>query len=120
MNELLIAFNLMVAIDPEKLHFDIAWTFRSSMGVCRQIDFILADRGFYVNDVFATNILDMGSDHRAVFTELRMRRRISRKWTAPGIQKRWRPDDVFTNYVEAALTIGNETVESITRIINDG
>ena len=90
------------------------------MGVLRQIDFILADQGFHVDDMFATNMLDMGSDHRAVFAKLWMKRRTSRKWTRPRIEKRWRPDETFTNYVKTTLGNENQTVESITKILNDG
>ena len=42
------------------------WTFRSSTGVKRKIDFILASRSLVVRDSIATNEIDMGSDHRAV------------------------------------------------------
>ena len=42
------------------------WTFESSMGVRRQLDFILASAKLPVIITEATRAIDMGSDHRAV------------------------------------------------------
>ena len=46
------------------------WTFESSLGVRRQIDFIMINADLYLLDVFATNSLNLGSDHRAVYVEV--------------------------------------------------
>ena len=55
--------------------WDSTWTFYSSLGRKRQIDFILLGNGMNSLSVAATNNLCLGSDHRAVqleisFTEL--------------------------------------------------
>ena len=42
------------------------WTFESSMGERRQIDFILSSARIPIIAVEATRAIDMGSDHRAV------------------------------------------------------
>ena len=45
------------------------WTFKSSLGIKRQIDFILAGLGIHVCQSRAVDSLDLGSDHRAVYAE---------------------------------------------------
>ena len=42
------------------------WTFCSSMGIKRRIDFIASSRSLSLSSSSATNLLDLGSDHRAV------------------------------------------------------
>ena len=43
------------------------WTFCSSMGVRRRIDFILCSMSFSLQQSFAADDVDLGSDHRAVY-----------------------------------------------------
>ena len=50
----------------EDMDFDDHWTFESSMGVRRQIDFILCSARIPTITVEANRAIDMGSDHRAV------------------------------------------------------
>ena len=47
---------------------DNNWTFCSSMGEKRRLDFIMASRSLTIKSVEATNEIDLGSDHRAVKT----------------------------------------------------
>ena len=42
------------------------WTFCSSMGITRRLDYIFASHSFFVHQVGPCDILDLGSDHRVV------------------------------------------------------
>ena len=60
-------FGLLVTNDDD--HHDPledTWTFCSSMGIKRRIDFIASSRSLCLLGSSATNLLDLGSDHRAV------------------------------------------------------
>ena len=46
------------------------WTFRSSLGRKRRIDYIIVDSGLNSRSSEATNDLDLGSDHRAVHANI--------------------------------------------------
>ena len=65
LGELTAAFNLDVLNSVGAGLSDDQWTFKSALGVCRRIDFILASRSIG-NDAWADNLLDWGSDHRCV------------------------------------------------------
>ena len=59
-------FGLLVTNDDD--HHDPLedrWTFCSSMGIKRRIDFIASSRSLYLLGSSATNLLDLGSDHRS-------------------------------------------------------
>ena len=58
--------NLSITNDNVELTWDQTWTFRSSLGHKRQLDYVLVDQSFHVSRAEATNQLDLGSDHRAV------------------------------------------------------
>ena len=51
---------------PDQLHVDESWTFQSSVGVRRCIDYLLVCESIFVKTAMACNCLDLGSDHRAV------------------------------------------------------
>ena len=59
-------FNLQIANDGGGFSLEEAYTFISSLGVKRQIDFVLHGPGFHVLHASAVDSLDLGSDHRAV------------------------------------------------------
>ena len=50
----------------EEQDFSSEWTFRSSLGRLRRIDYIVADDVLNVRSCYAIGNLDLGSDHRAV------------------------------------------------------
>ena len=52
------------------LPWDKTWTFESSLGYKRQLDYILASRSLVVGQNEASNNLDCGSDHRSVFASI--------------------------------------------------
>ena len=56
-------FGLIATNDDD--HVD-AWTFCRSIGTKRRIDFIASSRSLSLSSSSATNVLDLGSDHRAV------------------------------------------------------
>ena len=58
-------YQLHVANDDDSDH-DNTWTFCSSMGVKRRIDYILYTRNFAARRAKASDDLDLGSDHRSV------------------------------------------------------
>ncbi len=48
------------------------WTFCSSLGIKRRIDYILLDLQTYVQSCKPTVYLDLGSDHRAVHAQVQI------------------------------------------------
>ena len=85
------------------------WTFSTSLGEKRRIDFIMASRSLTIKNSKATNEIDLGSDHRAVkaLFELRDTRYWGKSHTPK--MKGWRPyldgESSPTNY-QAALRDG--------------
>ena len=86
------AFGLTIANDDEH-HSPAAetWTFCSSMGVKRRIDFILCSSSFPLAASHPSCVLDLGSDHTAVYARFQLgkacrnkvgsSRRTKRGWT---------------------------------------
>ena len=69
-----------------------SWTFCSSMGVRRRLDFVLCSTGFDVTHGGATDLLDLGSDHRAVRAALEVTGPRSLQGRKPVARKqRWSP-----------------------------
>ena len=70
MAEMASAFNLSIVNGDGNGRDEHSWTFRSSLGQLRRIDFIFAST--YIRKVTwdMSQYLDMGSDHRAVHVEL--------------------------------------------------
>ena len=85
--------------------FDKIWTFRSSMGIRRRLDYILAGPALTVEHSFASGLLDLGSDHRSVFAELTLNTKTAR---TQQIQRnktnsRWVPFDGYEAVVENSI-----------------
>ena len=86
------AFGLIITNDDEH-HSPSAekWTFCSSMGVKRRIDFIFSSSSLPLATSQASCVLDLGSDHRAVYAKFQLgkvgkkkvgiARRTNRGWT---------------------------------------
>ena len=70
LKELLCEASLEACSDLARLGLENAWTFRSSLGRKRTIDYCLVPADFHVRSAKAINHLDLGSDHRAVQSEL--------------------------------------------------
>ncbi|CAE7565538.1 unnamed protein product [Symbiodinium natans] len=80
----------MVIANAEQEHD--SWTFCSSMGVRRRLDFVLCSTGFDVTHGGATDLLDLGSDHRAVRAALEVTGPRSLQGRKPVARKqRWSP-----------------------------
>ena len=65
-------FNLAVANGGVGAVEEDGWTFQSSMGIRRRIDFILASQRLCIQNCNAVNLIDLGSDHRAVHAHFLM------------------------------------------------
>ena len=64
MNEFCQQFNL--TISDEGKTFDTSWSFRSSLGNVRSIDYIIFSAGLSLIDGYASREVDLGSDHRCL------------------------------------------------------
>ncbi|WP_293004444.1 hypothetical protein, partial [Mycobacterium sp.] len=52
--------------DDADLPWKDVWTFESSLGIRRRLDYIMVSDTFHIIRAGASNQLDLGSDHRAV------------------------------------------------------
>ena len=95
--------NLQIANAQEGEDFDRIWTFQSSMGIKRRLDYILAGPALAVKQSFASEVLDLGSDHRSVYAELAFKigSRSSRKHDTSKSSSRWMPFDGYEKVVES-------------------
>ena len=66
MDELCQQFRLKIANGSGLASADANWTFRSTLGAIRRIDYILYSAGCTSESASATWELDFGSDHRSV------------------------------------------------------
>ena len=67
------------------------WTFRSSMGVKRRLDYVLNLECFLLKESSPSEILNLGSDHRVVRTVLTIQKRTKKKYEKKVQMKKWRP-----------------------------
>ena len=103
------------------------WTFCSSMGVKRRLDYIFASNDFLIHEAGPCGILDLGSDHRAVRTVLTVQKQVKPRWEKKVSMKGWRPTiNVNGNaekYHEALdtkmCTIDCSNVENIEKVLYD-
>ena len=56
----------LVTTNESNTPWEDQWTFQSSMGHRRKLDYIMVSRSFQLGQRSATNQLHLGSDHRAV------------------------------------------------------
>ena len=75
----------------EMQNADDTWTFRSSAGIKRRIDFSLYSSHLCCFDGHARNDLDLGSDHRAVYAGFTLAARVRGKRHRKQTKKRWKP-----------------------------
>eukprot|EP00972_Heterocapsa_arctica_P018370 2713641-Heterocapsa_arctica.AAC.1 len=73
--------------------WDKICTFCSSTGIKCCIDVMIVGRRCSVIDSEATNHIDIGSDHRAVYACLR-EQPCKRKWRPPHPMRGWKPESV--------------------------
>lgn len=86
------------------------WTFRSSLGVRRVLDYVLVENSFDVKTAVAMDHFDLGSDHRAVQTQITLagrrirtrRRRKKRVVSWPGYEESVR--EVLSEHRSACMS----------------
>ena len=76
---------------PEMQNADDTWPFRNSAGIKRKINFIVYSSHLCCFDGHATNDLDLGSDHCAVYAGFTSAARVRGKRHRKQIKKRWKP-----------------------------
>ena len=84
---------------------DDVYSFISSIGTRRRIDYILISAIWELQDIKASNILDLGSDHRCIYASIKFKRPTRQlKARTPNL-KGWRPvlnpDKIPEKYHEA-------------------
>ena len=111
-----LAKNFDLQITNDDGHYDpnkATWTFCSCMGVRRRIDFILCSMSFSLLQSFATDDVDLGSDHRAVYClnlpkHTKQQSKKERKFKA---KKRWKPSLDENGVPHLYHEILNQTLE---------
>ena len=103
--------NVTNASSPET---NVDWTFRSSMGVCRRLDFILASQNLLVSASGPSDKLDLGSDHRVVETTMVCQKKVRRNI----MRKKPQPKDGAQTWIQMGmqLNIGTHLKKVHTRI----
>ena len=108
LEDLLHSFAFEVANGQSEMQdADDIWTFRSSTGIKRRIDFVLYSSRLSCFAGHATNDLDLGSDHRAVYTGFRLASSVQGQRRRKQTNKRWKPlqpDDGSPSVYRCALT----------------
>lgn len=91
--EFCAGFGFVIANDDS--HHDLGvetWTFCSSMGARRRIDFILCSRSLSLVASHASDDLDVGSDHRAVLANFKLQKsKRKKKYHKRKIKRGWKP-----------------------------
>ena len=98
LNDITREFKLQVVNDPEKISFEDRWTFQSCLGTRRQIDYIFCSSKLAVKYGQSTCALDLGSDHRAVNSEIYCIRNLTHRHT-PKPRRGWRPSPIYKQSV---------------------
>lgn len=93
LRELCSAFNVGILNESGEGDSEDQWTFRSTCGVKRRIDFILASTTLTCKHAMATRFFDLGSDHRAVKATLQYESRARVKRSRQKQLKGWSPED---------------------------
>ena len=91
MDEMAAAFNLTVTNVNEDLPLSNTWTFRSSLGHLRTIDYMFVSQTVKVEESCATDGLDMGSDHRAVLARITVAAISKKRQVRRGLGRGWAP-----------------------------
>ena len=100
-------YNLTVGNGQSDAPWEETWTFRISLDLRRQIDFILVGSGMYVTASAAVNDLCLGSDHRAVKVETSYVERAGRPSARRKNRRceRWQPAEGYANRVHDGIAI---------------
>ena len=71
--------------------WEMQWTFESSMGIKRKIDFVLISRSFELISGHASNEINLGSDHRSVKSVVRIQGVSRKRGKFTATLKNWKP-----------------------------
>ena len=100
--ELVHACDLIIGDDPILKPFHELWTYKHAVYGKRQIDFMLFSRNIAVNECHASNVIDLGSDHRSVLIKIHSLRKRTR-WSKPKPKRAWRSKDEFIAELDSKL-----------------
>ena len=93
------------------------WTFRSSAGIKRQIDFILFSSDLCCETAGAVDVLDLGSDHRAAHCSLCLRTRcFKRFWKPLSVPRGWMPNNQQQYHASLQMRLSNQQTNTITEL----
>ena len=81
------------------------WTFEHALGHRRQIDFLIYSRYFQVRSIYATSLLHLGSDHRAVCGEFILPQKIIMRYTTPRPIRGRKPGKDFNQAIQKDLCL---------------
>ena len=106
---------------------DDMWTFRSSLGTLRRIDYILYNPGLYCDTVVATWELDLGSDHRSVKASFSFMPGYKKEKKQIGIKRGWKPilnedgiaHEFHENIDAQVLCDGGNTLNDLQSMLRD-
>ena len=96
-----------------------SWTFESTMGIRRRIDFMLLSQELLLVCSQPTDDIDLGSDHRAVFAQTRVPEKVLQR---PRRQAPWKwfgSSSYKAKLTDSLNTSCPETVEDIQRLTLD-
>ena len=96
------AFDLVIGDDPSSNSFEESWTNNHAVYGKRQIDFMLFSRNIIVDECYASNLIDLGSDHRSVLGKIHLPRK-RKPWSKPKSKQGWRPNDEFIAELDSKL-----------------
>ena len=103
-------------------HLPATWTFRSSTGIKRQLDFILFSSELCCESAGAVDVLDLGSDHRAVHCNLYMRARcFKRFWEPLRVPRGWMPNNQQQYHANLQMRLSNQqpnTIMELERLVH--
>lgn len=91
MTDLCQLFRLTVANGSGLSSAAANWTFRSTLGVLRRIDYILYSPGISCENTLATWDLDLGSDHRSVKASFSFMPGYTKKERKVRVKRGWKP-----------------------------
>lgn len=97
---------LDVTIDSEHISFEHYWTFRSALGVKRQLDYCFIDASLGIMSNCATDALSLSSDHRGVHSCFKMPGQRSYKY-----QRRMRAKQI--DWTKYSKVISADTFDSL-------
>ena len=118
MFELGHAFDLVIGDDPSSNSIEESLTYNHAVYGKRQIDFMLFSRKIIIDECHASNLIDLGSDHRSVPGKIHLPRR-QKRWSKLKLKRGWRPNDEFITELDSKLDqFPDLTLESLSMLLS--